>query len=105
MSEASKLKDNLFAGKFSNLTEYQRRSLGVFFGNLMGDGLGAQFEFLRYTANSSRYSKHPKLMHLPVGLSEFKSAAKHHTSILDAEVNPAIMGNGVLAGMYTDDSA
>lgn len=105
MSEAAKLKDALFGGKFSGLSEYQRRSLGAFFGNLVGDALGAQFEFLQYTPTRSRYSKHPQLMHLPVGPGEVKSACKKGVSIPDAQVNPSIMENGVLAGMYTDDSA
>lgn len=105
MKEADKLKDDLFSGKFNSLTEYQRRSLGVFFGNLIGDALGAQFEFLQYTPDSSRYAKHPQPMHLPIGVSEIKSACNSGTSIPDAKVNISIMNNGVLAGMYTDDSA
>eukprot|EP00703_Trepomonas_sp_PC1_P003787 JAP92819.1 ADP-ribosylglycohydrolase [Trepomonas sp. PC1] len=103
MKSALSLKIQLEKSNYSQLSTLQRRQLGAFMGTIVGDALGAPFEFMEFTKSKM----------LPGKVYSFPETKKQYQQTFQSEqvvdccpktCQNFNLGFGALAGMWTDDS-
>ncbi|CAL6063396.1 ADP-ribosylglycohydrolase [Hexamita inflata] len=105
MKEAKNLKSTIAERKFGLLDDTMKRQLGAYFGTLIGDALGAPFEFFGVNINGRVIPD--KQLQFPSDVKDYEKSYDSKNIMVNSEcTNTHFNFNcSCLAGMWSDDSS